>query len=375
MSLRDFPTAKKRRQFLEKELDLELQNIESLEIEENENVHCENLIGASKIPLGVAGPLLVLSGAKKEKVYYPLATTEGALVASINRGCKAISESGGASVDFINHGQTRGPVFSTGNITKGIELKSWIEKNGKSIQKEAAKTSTHIKYLGAKVKIIGSLAFVRFSFSTGNAMGMNMVTLATEKISVLIEKELNIKLISVAGNFDNDKKASFLNSIEGRGFEVFAECILKGKVLDKILHTNAEKIFNVWLSKNMVGSYAAGSISYNSHFANIIAAIFIATGQDAAHVVEGSSGIFYCEVRKNDLYISVNLPSVLVGTIGGGTTLPTQQKCLEIMGIEKTSPSSSLATKIAGAVLAGELSLLSSLSIGSLGVSHKKLGR
>lgn len=374
MSLRGFPTAKKRREFIEKELSISLSSIASTETETNENVHCENLIGASKVPLGVAGPL-VFKNLKTKNVYFPLATTEGALVASISRGCKAISESGGAEVYSILHGQTRGPLFLTGSIKKGLDLKDWIESNRKAIEKEASLTSRHIRYLGAKVKIVGSNTFVRFSYDTGKAMGMNMVTLATEAVSKLIEKELGIKCLSIAGNFDNDKKASFLNIIEGRGFEVWAECIIKEKVLREILHTDAEKVFKVWLSKNMIGSYASGSISFNSHFANIIAAIFVAAGQDAAHVVEGSTGITFCELRGDDLYISVNLPSLLVGTIGGGTNLPTQQECLKIMGIEKGSGSEDLARKIAGAVLAGELSLISSLSVGTLGVSHKKLGR
>ncbi len=343
----------------------------SSELEENESVHCENLIGSTQVPLGVAGPLLV----KRKLVFVPLATTEGALVASVSRGAKAITQSGGSLSKIYYHGQTRGPVFSTKSIEDGANLKKWIDSNSKLLQKEAAKTSNHIEYKGAKIKNLSPYTFVRFAFDTKDAMGMNMVTIATEAIASIIEKKTGFKCISVAGNFDTDKKASWLNLIEGRGFEVWAECTVSKKVLSSILHTTANDVYKTWLSKCMLGSYASGSLGYNSHFANIIAAIFIATGQDPAHVVEGSSGITICEVRKEDLFISVNIPSVLVGTVGGGTVLPSQESALKIMGINSKTSSKVLAEYIASAVLAGELSLLASLTTRTLGTAHKKLGR
>lgn len=371
MSLRNFTTPKKRREFLEKELKNNFSVFSSVDLEENENVHCENLIGGVNIPLGIAGPILI----NKKERYLPLATTEGALVASVSRGCKALCESGGVVSHAIYHGQTRGSVFRTETVKKGEELKKWIEKNKTLLSKTAQKTSTHITYLGVKIKIIGEYTYVRFQYDTEDAMGMNMVTLASEKISGEIEKELKIKCLAVAGNFDIDKKPSFLNLIEGRGFEVSAECIITEKVLSQVLHTTAKNIYDVWLAKCMIGSYAAGSLGYNSHFANIVASLFIATGQDPAHVVEGSQGITICEVRGKDLYIAVNIPSLQVGIVGGGTALPAQRKALELMGFSKKAKSFEFAEIAGGAVLAGELSLIAAITTKSLGSAHKRLGR
>lgn len=371
VSLRNFPSAKKRREHLEDELKASLSVLGSPIFEDDDLVHCENLIGSTQVPLGVAGPIVF----GKSLFYIPLATTEGALVASVSRGCKALVLSNGVITTSIYHGQTRGPVFETQSIEKGLILQKWIEVNTKLLQKEAEKTSGHILYKSAKIKNLGTHTYIRFSFDTKDAMGMNMVTIATEAMVELIEKETKIKCLSVAGNFDIDKKASWLNTIEGRGFEVWAEGIVPEKVLKEVLHTTASSVYKTWIAKCMLGSYAAGALGFNSHFANVVAAIFIATGQDPAHVVEGSSGITICEVRGDDLYISINMPSLLVGTVGGGTVLPSQTAALSIMGVTNKSSSKEFAQKIGIAVLSGELSLLSALSTRTLGAAHKKLGR
>lgn len=375
MSLRNFSSIKERRDYISKELKKDLSILDFKEFENNSDVHCENLIGGAVVPLGVAGPLLFKSGLLKKSVYLPLATTEGALVASISRGSKAITQSGGVVSESFLHGQSRGPVFRTGNVLSGLKLKNWIEKNRVLLNKKATSTSEHITYLGAKVKIIGSYTYVRFSFDTQMAMGMNMATIASEVMCELIEQKTKIKCLSVAGNFDIDKKSAYLNLIEGKGYEVWAECLVSEKVLRDILHSDAKSIYGVWLSKCMIGSYASASLGYNCHFANVVAAIYIASGQDPAHVVEGSSGITTTEVRGKDLYISVNIPALSLGTIGGGTVLPTQKKCLEIMGIDKKTKPNTFAEIVGGAVLAGELSLLASLSTRTLGKSHLRLGR
>lgn len=370
MSLRNFTSAK-RREFLETELRIKLSDLSDENLENDDRVHCENLIGAVRVPVGVAGPISV----NKKERYIPLSTTEGALVASVNRGCKAILLSGGVQSVVVMHGQTRGPVFETGGVSEGIAFKKWVEGNTKSISDAASSVSSHISYLGAKVKVIGNMSYVRFSFDTKDAMGMNMVTLATEAIVALIEKKTKVKCLAVAGNFDIDKKPAYLNTIDGRGFEVLAECEIPEKVLRDVLHVTAQRVYDVWLAKCMIGSYASGSLGYNSHFANIIAAIFIATGQDPSHVVEGSMGITTCMVKGKSLYVSVNIPALLVGVVGGGTVLPTQRHALEIMGIKKTSKSVELAEIIGGAVVAGEISLLSAIATGTLGKAHKSLGR
>jgi hydroxymethylglutaryl-CoA reductase (NADPH) len=207
-------------------------------------------------------------------------------------------------------------------------------------------------------------------------MGMNMVTIASEKAAELIEKECKAKCISLAGNFDIDKKPAWLNFINGRGRRVWAEATLSKKVVKEVLKTTPESFHNLAIKKCQIGSALSGSLGFNAHFANIIAAIFIATGQDIAHVVEGSMGITNTEVDNNgDLYVSIYLPALLLGTLGGGTNLPCQRECLELMGLKPNGDVVKFASTVGAAVLAGEISLLASQAEGSLARAHKKHGR
>ena len=376
LSLRDFPSAKDRRKFLEKELKINLENISNFSFTEEqvEGRNIENLIGSTQIPLGVAGPLRIKNLESSIKEYYiPLATTEGALVASISRGCKAITKSGGARVEVETVGITRGPVFKTTGIEHSLKTKLWIQTHILQISPIARKISSHLELLKIDCQILGKNLFCRFYFNSSDAMGMNMATMATEEIVKIIEQKTKAICISVAGNFDIDKKPSWLNFIEGRGKKVWAEVILDKKIIKEVLKTTPEKIAEVVYRKNHLGSMMSGSLGFNAHFANIIAAIFIATGQDPAHVVEGSLGVTTAEILENgDLYFSIYLPSLVVGTVGGGTHLPTQQEALKIMQINGVLE---YAQAVGAAVLAGELSLIASLAEGTLAKAHKKLGR
>ena len=308
-----------------------------------------------------------------KEYYTPLATTEGALVASISRGCKATTESGGITVYVENIGITRGPVFKLKNLSEAMRSEIWIEKNFKNLAKLAESTSSHLKLLKADYKVVGRNLFVRFYFNTGDAMGMNMATIATEVMVKLIEQKTKAKCVSLSGNFCVDKKPSWLNFILGRGKKVWAECLLPKKVVTNVLKVTPEEIIEVVEKKCHLGSMISGSLGYNSHFANIAAAIFAATGQDLAHVVEASLGITSAEVLENgDLYFSIYLPSLIVGTVGGGTHLPAQQEALKIM---KVGSVLEYAMVVGAAILAGELSLIASLAEGSLAKAHQRLGR
>ena len=375
-NLRSFISAQKRREFLEKELDINLDKIGRINFKESEVVgrNIENLIGATHIPLGVAGPLLAKSEKRKAKSYFiPLATTEGALVASVSRGCKAVNESGGAEVQVELVGATRGSVFTTNGIKQANQAKKWIEDNFKKIAKVAESTSSHLKLLKIEVAPVGKNLFLRFVYDTQDAMGLNMVTIANTETAEFLEKNLGIECISIAGNFDIDKKSAWLNFIQGRGKKVWAEVILKKNVVKSILKTTPEKIAEVVYRKCHLGSAMSGSLGFNAHYANVVAAIFAATGQDLAHVVEGSLGITTAEVLENsDLYFSIYLPALMCGTVGGGTHLPTQQEALNLMNVEDVLEYSMV---LGAAVLAGELSLLASLAEGSLAKAHQKLGR
>ncbi len=379
MNLRDYNSALKRREALEKELNLELPHLGEFTLDESiaSSRNCENMIGAAQVPIGIAGPLLTKNSKLKAESYYiPLATTEGALIASVNRGCKAITESGGANSYAYRVGQTRGPVFEVKSLEEQKKVYQWIKNNELKLKEALESTSSHLKFKKAKISGLANYVFVRFYFDTSDAMGMNMVTIATQKAAEIIEKETGARLISVAGNFDIDKKPAWLNFINNRGFKVWAEAIIKKEVLKNVLKTDAEKFFDVWLAKCMIGSAMSGSLGFNAQYANIVAAMFIATGQDPAHVVEGSMGITTCKALKNgDLYVSIYLPALQVGTVGGGTNLATQKEALSILGVVGSGNAEKFAEIIGAAVLAGEISLISSLSEGSLAAAHKKLGR
>lgn len=375
MNLRDFKSAETRRLALENEFSITLPTIGSFGLDESvvSKKHCENMIGAVQVPVGVAGPLAIKNLELKIKNYFvPLATTEGALVASINRGCKAISESGGSAVYSEKFGTTRGPVFFTHSIQKTQELSQWIVDHKTELKKITESTSSHLKFKDVKLNSTGNYLFARFVFDCDEAMGMNMVTIATQAICDYVREETGVESI-VAGNFDVDKKASWLNFIDNRGIPAWAEIILSEEIVRTILKTSPQKLFDTWLAKCMIGSAMSGSLGFNAHFANVVAAIFLATGQDPAHVVEGSQGITTMKLVDNNIYISIYLPSLMVATVGGGTGLGTQKEALSILKLERGIEE--FAEVIAATVLAGEISLLASLSIDTLASSHQKLGR
>jgi hydroxymethylglutaryl-CoA reductase (NADPH) len=382
MKLRDLKNSKERRAFVEKETGISLDEISTFSFDEEtvSSRNCENFIGAVHVPLGVAGPLQIKSEkGKRENYYVPLATTEGALVASVSRGCKAIRESGGAEVLVEPVGATRGSVFETKGIVHSQELEQWFARNLKKLRTIAQSTSNHLSLLKTDAQRVGTSVFVRFYYDTQDAMGLNMVTIATSALVPFIEKETRSVCVSLAGNFDVDKKPAWLNVLSGRGKRVWAEIIVQKEIVKNVLKSSPDKICKVAHKKYLLGSILSGSLGFNGHYANSIAALFIATGQDPAHVVEGSLGITTAELTKEgDLYFSVYLPDLMVGTIGGGTGLATQKKALEMLGVyggNKGKNAVQFAKIIGATILAGELSLTASLAEGSLACAHKALAR
>lgn len=378
-NLRNFKNARERREFLGENLEIKLKNISNFSFSEAEvtGKNIENLIGAAQIPLGIAGPIAIRHQPSAISHHYiPLATTEGALVASVSRGCKAITESGGAIVEINNVGVTRAPIFKTRGISHCVEVKKWLGENYGQVASLCEQTSSHLKLKKIDSTFSGKNLFIRFHFDSEDAMGMNMATIATEAAIPFIEEGTKIKCISVSGNYDVDKKPAWLNFITGRGRRVWAEATIKKDLVESILKTTSEKIADLVYRKILVGSALSGSMGFNAHYSNIIAAIFAATGQDLGQVVEGSLGITSAESLDNgDLYFSIHLPSLMIGTIGGGTNLPTQKEALNIMGIKGSGDTNKFAQIIASTVLAGELSLLASQSAGTLAKSHIQLGR
>lgn len=343
----------------------------------------ENMIGAIQIPVGVAGPIIVNGEYAKGAFYLPLATTEGALVASTNRGCATISSSGGADVRIFKDGMTRAPVFKTNGAIGSKKLVAWVNDadNFKRMQECAAATTRFGVLVAITPYVAGNNVYLRFIYDTKDAMGMNMVTIATDAVVDMIMAENDAELISLSGNMCTDKKPSAINLIEGRGKTVVADVRLSREIVLKKLKTTPERMVEVNIRKNLVGSALAGSIGFNAHVANVAAAMYLACGQDAAHVVEASLSITFAEVDDNgDLYISVTMPAVSVGTVGGGTGIATQQECLGIIDCAGSGKipghnAKKLAEIIASAALAGEISLIGAQAAKHLAQAHQELGR
>jgi hydroxymethylglutaryl-CoA reductase (NADPH) len=342
--------------------------------------NCENMIGAVQVPVGVAGPLAVRGEFADGEYYIPLATTEGALVASVNRGCSAITKAGGAEVRILRDGMTRAPVFATRSIIHAKEVCDWVATHREAIAKVAESTTSHGRFLDVSTSIAGTSVFVRLEFDTKDAMGMNMVTIASAKVAELISESTGARLISLSGNMCTDKKPAAINTIRGRGKTVAAGVFLPDALVSEVFKTDTATIAEVNVRKNLIGSARAGSLGFNAHAANVVAAMFIACGQDPAHVVEGSSCITTADPMQGGVYVAVTLPSLPVGTVGGGTGIATQSECLSMLGVSGGGiPPGSNAKKfaeiVAAGVLAGELSLLGALGAQHLARAHQALGR
>jgi hydroxymethylglutaryl-CoA reductase (NADPH) len=368
-----------RRKFTEENCNVELKNISnySIDMKLASKKNIENPIGAIQIPLGIAGPLKVKGDYANGEFYVPLATSEGALVASVNRGFSVIANAGGVVTKIIDDKMTRAPVLKAKSVTNALEIKTWINKHFKELKKAAEVTTRHGKLIKIDpILIVGKYIYPRFVFKTGDSMGMNMVTIATEAALNLLTYKTGVHIIALSGNACVDKKPSSLNLIEGRGKSVIAEIVVPKSLVENKLKTTPEAIVEVNTAKNLVGSAVSGSLGFNAQYANMIGAIFLATGQDEAHIVEGSIGITTAMLEeKGDLYFAVTLPDVPIATVGGGTSIETARECLEIMDVYGNEKVHKFAEIIAGTVLAGELSLLGALAAGHLARAHKELGR
>ncbi|PIA26238.1 hypothetical protein AQUCO_09500008v1 [Aquilegia coerulea] len=344
---------------------------------------CEMPVGYVQIPVGIVGPLL-LDGIEYS---VPMATTEGCLVASTNRGCKAIHMSGGAISVLFRDAMTRAPVVKFASIKRAADLMFYLEDpdNFDTLSVIFNRSSRFGRLQSIKCAISGRSLHIRFSCSTGDAMGMNMVSKGVQNVLDFLQSDFpDMDVISISGNYCSDKKAAAVNWIEGRGKSVVCEAIIKEEVVRKVLKTTVPALVELNVHKNLVGSAIAGALGgFNAHASNIVSAIFIATGQDPAQNIESSHCITMMEAVNDgkDLHVSVTMPSIEVGTVGGGTQLASQSACLNLLGVKganQESPGSNsrlLATIVAGSVLAGELSLMSALAAGQLVRSHMKYNR
>lgn len=374
-----------RRLAIQEYAKLEFEHIQnfSLDVESVTKRNIENMIGAVQIPLGVAGLLKVNGEYAAGEYYIPLATTEGALVASVNRGCSVITRSGGANVRVFEDEMTRAPVFKLDSLDRAKKFYDWVKspETFEQMKQAAEKTTRFGKLLSVKPFVTGTYVYLRFSYDTKDAMGMNMVTIATDAVMHLIEDEFGAHPVTLSGNMCTDKKPASISTILGRGKTVVAEVTIPQEIVKETLKCTPESMFEVNYSKNMLGSARAGAMGFNAHAANIIAATYLACGQDAAHVVEGSTAITSMELTKyEEIHCSVTLPALPVGTVGGGTGLGTQRDCLNILGVAGAGDTPGINSKkfaeiVASAVLAGEISLIGAQAAGHLARAHAQLGR
>lgn len=340
------------------------------------NGNIENFVGVAQIPIGFAGPLTVHGEHAKGDFIIPLATTEGTLVASYNRGIKVLNLSGGVRCTVSDDRMQRAPVFVFDSAREARDFQDWVHENMDPIRKAAEATSSVAKLLDIDIFLANKFAFLRFNYATGDAAGQNMVGRATfAACSWILEQLDSVRSFYLESNLATDKKHSQINLMRTRGKRVTAEVTIPRDVLVQHMRVEPETL-NYHAGIANVGAMLSGANNNGAHSPNGITAMFIATGQDVANVSESSSGIVYTEVTaEGDLYISITIPSLIVATFGGGTGLPTQSECLEILGCSGRDKVKKLAEIVGGVVLAGEISLASAISSLDWVSSHEKYGR
>jgi hydroxymethylglutaryl-CoA reductase (NADPH) len=337
----------------------------------------ENFIGCVKLPVGMAGPLRVNGLFAQGDYFIPLATTEAALVASYSRGAQLISEAGGCVAMLINEGISRAPGFAFSSLEEAGVFVVWALSQLEAFAREAEATTRHGQLIDLRTTIEGNHVYLNFEFTTGDASGQNMVTIATQAICSYIDKHAPVhpQYAFLEANLSGDKKASAQSFLSVRGKKVTAEVTLPAALVERRLHTTPSKMADYW-RMSAIGGVLSGTLGVQGHYANGLAALYIACGQDPACVAESAVGITRFEITgREELYAAVTLPNLTVGTVGGGTDLPSQRACLDILGLKGTGQAAALAEVCAGLCLAGELSIIGSLCAGEFAQAHQRLAR
>lgn len=369
--------AEARRQFIKQKTGAELTHTGQFSIDPSVlpgNV--ENFIGIVQMPVGVAGPVLVNGEHAKGEFYVPLATTEGTLVASYSRGMRVINECGGVKTTVVEGFMQRAPAFIFNDAREARDFGHWIEENFDNIKAVAETTTSVGKLEHIQQWSVSKTKYLRFNYTTGDAAGQNMVGKATLVACEWIKANSPIPcMYMLSGNMDTDKKHSHLNMLHSRGKRVIAEVVLKKEVLARVMKVDTKMLAGASVLAN-TGAQMAGAAYNGPHSANGIASLYIATGQDEANVVESHAGMLSHELLDNgDLYMSVTLPSLIVATFGGGTGLPTQNECLQMLGCVGKGKAEKFAEIVAATVLAGDISLGCAVIAGHWVSSHDQMGR
>lgn len=336
----------------------------------------ENFIGAAQVPLGLAGPLVIDGEHAKGAFYVPLATTEGTLVASYNRGMRLLREAGGVKATVVERYMQRAPVFHFADARAARDFGLWVEENMTAIRAAAEETTSVGKLSHVQQWSVGPMRYMRFNYTTGDAAGQNMVGKATlAACEWIASHHPGGARFTLSGAIDTDKKHSHMNMLHSRGARVIAEAVIPDANIRALMGTDAATLFRARLVSN-AGGMLAGTVNNGMHSANGLTALFIATGQDAANIAESHAAITFVEILPNgDYYWSITIPSLIVASFGGGTGLSTQRECLELLGCAGKGKALKFAEICAGVVLAGELSLASAVVAGDWVESHDKYGR
>lgn len=337
----------------------------------------ENFVGVAQIPVGLIGPLRIDGGHAHGDFYVPLATTEGALVAATNRGAKVVSLSGGVRTVCIAERVGRAPAFMFSDLREAMAFVGWIEDETETLRAVAQATTRYGRLEGMRPTVVGNVVYLECDYTTGDAAGQNMVTIATEALCryAVVHAVVRPRRWFVESNLSGDKKAAARSQIGTRGKRVTAEAVVPAPLLARFLGTSVAAVLE-YSNIAMIGGVQSGSIGVQGHYANALAAIFIACGQDVACVAEAAVGITRVDVTDDgDLYIAVSLPNLIVGTVGGGTHLPTQREGLRILGCEGPGHARKLAEICAATVLASELSLTAAITAGHFTRAHVRYAR
>ncbi len=340
------------------------------------SANIENFIGTVKVPVGVIGPLRINGLNAHGDFHVPMATTEAALVASYGRGALAATRSGGISTALLYEGVIRTPAFVFDDLLTTGMFVEWVVREIEGLTAVAEATTNHGKLVSLEPVIDNNVAFLICRYTTGDAAGQNMVTIATNALceDIAARCPVNIKAWYIEGNFSGDKKASSLGLVTGRGRKVSASVTLSAEVVDKTLGTTVQAMLDYGQVANL-GSHLSGQLGAQAHFANGLAALYIATGQDAACVAESAMGITRMERRGEDLFCSVTMPNILVGSVGGGTGLPSQSAGLNILGLKGAGKGAALAEVAAATCLCGEISIVAAIAAGHFTRAHESLAR
>lgn len=340
------------------------------------SANIEAMIGTLKLPVGVIGPLLI-NGLNANGAYYiPLATTEAALVASYARGAAVATKAGGITTGLLTEGVLRSPGFKFASLLDAGLFVEWVARSVDDLQAAAEATTRYGKLISLEPMIDNDIVFLLCRYTTGDAAGQNMVTIATDALCRRIEATCPIKPLHwfIEANFSGDKKASYLGLLTGRGRKVSASVIIPGAIVKKHLHVGVDRMMAYAEMANL-GALLSGQLGAQGHYANGLAAFYLATGQDAACVSESAVGFTRMERRGDDLFVSVTLPNILVGSVGGGTGLPSQSAALSLLGLKGTGHGAALAEVAAALCLCGEISIMGAIAAGHFASAHDKLAR